>query len=119
MKRLLVKARCSALVELSRQADVQLIAAYAELWLASRTRYQPIRLDGATLQAEIGYDWSARHATPGARSTQYPKSLILRGFGSTNVLARVANPVPKHRRMGDLRVLAWHCPSLILVSPPR
>jgi hypothetical protein len=29
------------------------------------TRNQPIRLDGATLQAEIGYDWSARHATPG------------------------------------------------------
>ena len=36
---------------------------------ANRTRNKPVRLDGATLQAEIGYDWLARHATPGARST--------------------------------------------------
>jgi hypothetical protein len=56
-------------MEAVEQADVQLIADYAELWLANCTRNQPIRLDGATLQAEIGYDWSARHATPGARST--------------------------------------------------
>jgi hypothetical protein len=57
-------------MEAVEQADVQLIADYAELWwLANCTRNQPIRLDGATLQAEIGYDWSAGHATPGARST--------------------------------------------------
>jgi hypothetical protein len=41
-------------MEAVEQADVQLIADYAELWLANRTRNQP---DGATLQAEIGYDW--------------------------------------------------------------
>jgi hypothetical protein len=44
-------------MEAVEQADVQLIADYAELWLANRTRNQPIRLGGATLQAEIGYDW--------------------------------------------------------------
>ena len=32
------------------------------------------------------------------RDPLQPKSLILRGFGSTNVLARVANPVLKHRK---------------------
>jgi hypothetical protein len=56
-------------MEALEQADVQLIADYAELWLANRTRNQPIRLDGATLQAEIGHDWFTRHATPGAPST--------------------------------------------------
>jgi hypothetical protein len=39
------------------QADVQLIADYAKLWLGNRARNQPIRMDGATLQAEVGYDW--------------------------------------------------------------
>jgi hypothetical protein len=46
------------------QADVQLMADYAELWLANRTRNQPIRLDGATLQAEIGYDWFSQARDP-------------------------------------------------------
>jgi Holliday junction resolvase-like predicted endonuclease len=51
-------------MEAVEQADVQLIADYAELWLASRTRNQPIRLDGATLQAEIGYDWFSQARDP-------------------------------------------------------
>jgi hypothetical protein len=51
-------------MEAVEQADVQLIADYAELWVASRTRNQPIRLDGATLQAEIGYDWFSQARDP-------------------------------------------------------
>jgi hypothetical protein len=67
-------------MEAVEQADVQLIADYAELWLANCTRNQPIRLDGATLQAEM-------------------------------------TGQPGTRRLGR-DPLAWHCPSLILVSPP-
>jgi Holliday junction resolvase-like predicted endonuclease len=59
-----VPAPAVSRIEAVEQADVQLIADYAELWLANRTRNQPVRLDGATLQAEIGYDWFSQARDP-------------------------------------------------------
>jgi hypothetical protein len=39
------------------QADVLAIAECAKLWLGNRVRNQSIRMNGSTLQSEIGYDW--------------------------------------------------------------
>jgi hypothetical protein len=49
------------------QAQVQAIVDYAGIWLADEPVNQPIRLDGASLAAEIGYDrFSAAKAAWGA-----------------------------------------------------
>ena len=39
------------------QADAQAIADYARLWLEDRVRNQPIRMNGQSLDCEIGHDW--------------------------------------------------------------
>jgi len=54
-------------MEAVEQADVQLIADYAELWLANRYT-QPTDPLGRGRQRSV-MTGSARHATPGARST--------------------------------------------------
>lgn len=45
------------------QSEVQLIEKFTDLWLADKVPNQPIRMDGTTLEAEIGYDKfsEARH----------------------------------------------------------
>jgi hypothetical protein len=56
-------------MEAVEQADVQLIADYAELWLANRTRTNRSAWTGPRCRQRSVMTGSARHATPGARST--------------------------------------------------
>jgi len=69
-------------MEAEEQADVQLIADYAEPWLANRPRNQLIGLDEATLHAEIGHDWLSQALDPGAPSTTiaHQRRAIRRGM---------------------------------------
>jgi hypothetical protein len=46
---------CNITMDALAPEQINAIAAYAELWLADKAPNQPIRLDGATLQPEIGY----------------------------------------------------------------
>jgi hypothetical protein len=48
---------CTLDMDAVEQAEVQAIADYARLWLGNRARNQPIRMDGDTLEREVGYDW--------------------------------------------------------------
>lgn len=72
-------ALCDLGMDALAQDDVDRISRLADLWLVDRVRNQPIRANGATLDAEIGYDSfgaarAAWEALTGVAKPAAPKS---------------------------------------------
>jgi len=47
---------CNLEMDALNQNQVDAISQYADAWIGNKAPNQPIRMDGSTLAAEIGYD---------------------------------------------------------------